>query len=284
MIRRLLNDWKYLLMLVVTVASVAGPFWLWRADQTGKSLSVAMLSQVALQPTDKDSVQGLQVLIDGTPLVEPFLSVIEVSNNGEKPITTADFEAPLEIQLLTKTNVARARVTAKSPSDIEPDISWEKQVLRLKPLLLNSKDKITLSVLTSGGQPQFSTKARIVGISAIPLVDATKPMPNRWKKWAFLAAALLFAIASTATSPTEALVGRKSSATLRRRTLIANSLVTGCTAAIFVNVLLDEIGQQSFWYYMLLCFTIFALATPFSLWLNRMPETVSGPSANADKH
>lgn len=270
-------------MLFVTVTGVAGPIWLWRVDQNAKSLSAAMLSQVALQPTDNDSVQGLQVLIDGTPLVEPFLSVIEISNDGEKPIATADFEVPLEVRLLTKANVARARVTAKSPSDIDAEISWDKQAIKLKPLLLNAKDKITLSVLTSGGQPQFSTKARIAGISTVPLIDATKPIPSRWKKWIFLAAAFLFAIATMITMLVGTFVQRKSSAVLRKRSMLVNSLVTGCTAAVFVNMFLEQIGQNSFAYYMLLNFVIFALATPLSSRLNRMPLRDNGPSSNADK-
>lgn len=273
MVYRIFGDWKYLLMLVVTVAGVAGPLWLWHIDQNGKSVSAFVLSQVALQPTDKESVQGLQVLIEGTPLVEPYLSVIQFSNDGGKPIGTSDFEAPLEVRLLSKANVARARVTGKSPDDIEAEISWDKKAIRLKPLLLNPKDKITISVLTSGGQPQFATKARIAGISSVPLIDATKPISSQWWKWGTLTAALLFAIAAMATNPIEMFLKGETSATLHRRMLVINFIVTGCTGVFLVNTFLEATGYQSFWNYMLLSMALFMFASFFASKLNRIPNT-----------
>jgi hypothetical protein len=122
-------DWKYLIVLIVGVGAIAAQFWLSHIDQTGKSVSGSILTQVPLQPMDKESILGIQVLVEGVPVVDPFLSVIQLTNDGVKPIATSDFEIPLEIRLLSKTEVVRARMTERFPDDIEAEFSWDKETI-----------------------------------------------------------------------------------------------------------------------------------------------------------
>jgi hypothetical protein len=95
MFARVFGDLKYLLMLVLTAAGIGVPVWLWFADQTAKSVSVQLVSQVPLYPNNRDAVVGLQITIDGVSLIDPYLSVLKIVNEGGKPVATADFEAPL---------------------------------------------------------------------------------------------------------------------------------------------------------------------------------------------
>lgn len=43
-------DWKFLLTLLVTVASAVVPVWLWQADLSSKALTLTIKSAANLQP------------------------------------------------------------------------------------------------------------------------------------------------------------------------------------------------------------------------------------------
>lgn len=248
MLGRLLGDWKFLLTLAVAVAGVVGPFWLWRADQSGKSVSVELISQVPLRPSEKDAVPGLQIAIDGVPLADPYFSVVKVINSGDKPIPTADFESPLEIRPPTETAIAGARITAKAPEDIEAEIAWDKQSVRLKPTLLNPRDTVTVSIITSGGRPSFSTKARIVGVASVQIVDATAPASNPWKRWLLLLAAIAFAVpAMAAIRRIDTFARQKQTVVLRKRTVYAIVAVMGMAATFSCMAFLNTYSIDSFW-------------------------------------
>lgn len=259
--------------IILTIAFfIAAPYLYLHVDKNSKSLSASILSQVALQPSEKESVQGLQITINGLPLVEPFHSVIELTNDGLKSIITSDFEVPLEIRLQSEAVVVGARVTGKSPEDIDAEISWDKESVQLKPMLLNPRDSISLSILTSGSLPYFTTKARIVGIQTVSLSDATKDTccNNLWKKVISLFVAYLLISVSLGsvlafyTSSPGGIVFRTFA-----RLFAFSHAVTTLAAGIFTARILRDTSYDSFVYYIFLTCLLFALAYPFSLKLVR---------------
>ncbi|OAI00155.1 hypothetical protein A1353_19635 [Methylomonas methanica] len=227
------------LTLVLTIISVIIPVWIWRSDLESRSLQLRVASQVNLQPDNVGSISGLQVAVDGVPLKSPYLTVLELSNDGDKPIPSADFEAPLEIRLAEGSVVARAQVTETKPKDIEASLSWETQAIKIKPLLLNPKDIVTVSVLTSGKKPEFGARARIAGISVVP-IDENVGYASRSQKavMLFFAALLLF----VASDITNSGVMSSEPIRLRKRAAILVSTTTGLIgAAVFIGFL-DTIG------------------------------------------
>ncbi len=227
------------LTLLITVISVGVPVWIWRADLGSRSLQIRIVSQVSLQPDNVGSINGLQVSVDGVPLKAPFLSVLELSNDGDKPIPSTDFEAPLNIRVAGGSVVARAQVTEAKPKDIEASLSWEPQVLKLKPLLLNPKDVLIISVLTSGEKPEFSARARIAGISAVPVDDNAGKFSRLQKGVMLFFAALLLFVASDTTN--SALMNSEP-VVLRKRAAILVSTSTGVVGAAVFITFLDTIG------------------------------------------
>lgn len=227
------------LTLLVTIISVVISVWIWRADLGSRSLQVRIASQVSLQPDNVGTISGLQVAVDGVSLKSPYLSVLELSNDGDKPIPSADFEAPLEIRLADGSIVARAQVTETKPKDIEASLSWEAQVLKVKPLLLNPKDVITISVLTSGKKPEFAARARIAGISAVPINENTGKFSRLQKAALFFFAALLLFITSDITNSG---LTSNEPVLLRKRAAILVSTTTGITGAALFIAFLDTIG------------------------------------------
>jgi len=238
-----LFNWNSLTLLV-TIISVVVTVWIWRADLNSRSLQFRIVSQVSLQPDNINSIQGLQVAVDGVPLKLPYLSVLELSNDGEKPIPSSDFEAPLEIRIGEGSTVARAQATATSPKDIEATLSWEAQSLKVKPLLLNPKDVVTISILTSGKKPEFTTRARIAGISVVPIDDNTGTQTKVGTAMLFFLAALLLFVTSDITN--SGFFGHEA-IFLRKRAAILVSTVTGLTGAIIFIEFLDAIGVTTVW-------------------------------------
>ena len=192
-----------------------------------------------MQPDNANSISGLQVAIDGAPLKSPYLSVLELSNDGDKPIPSTDFESPLEIRVVEGAVVARAQVTETKPKDVEATLTWETQAIKLRPLLLNPKDVVTVSVLTSGNKPEFSTRARIAGISVVP-INETAVKPSKLQKTGlFLFAALLLFMASDITNGG---LTSNEPILLRRRAAILVSTSTGLAGAAVFIAFLDAIG------------------------------------------
>lgn len=175
------TDWKFVIMLIVTIVGVGVPIWLWYADQSSHSLQVSIVSQTALQPNELNSVSGLKLSIDGRELKAPYLTVVNIKNDGAKPIPISDFEGPLEIKSIEQVKIVRAQQAETYPKNLQPIITSTPNLVKLKPLLLNSNDSITVAILTTGEPPTFSVRARIAGI---PSVELGSNMPNQdWRAW-----------------------------------------------------------------------------------------------------
>ena len=97
MLKKLFQEWRIFLPLVVMVVGLAVPVWLSRQEQGGKQLSVYLLSQTSLQPPTDESMPELHLTLDNVSVEDPVFSLLQVANDGSKPISTKDFESPLEI-------------------------------------------------------------------------------------------------------------------------------------------------------------------------------------------
>ncbi len=267
MLKRLLQDWRFYVTLVVGIASVLGPFWLANIDQKSKSLSLMVVSQVSLQPSPKESVSGLEISVEGKPVNSPFSSVIEIKNDGSKPITTNDFEAPLEVHVGSAINIIRAQISKKSPEDIEPDITYDNHVIKLKSTLWNPNDTISISMITSGAQPIFNTKARIVGISSVAVKDSTKPTSNLLTIAILLLAAFALALPTMVCALSLEFYSTQSSKIipLKRETVIVIGFVNFLFFNLFVKFLNDALGlDKVVWYNILSVLLISGIVIPFS--------------------
>ncbi len=187
-------DWKFIATLLAAVAGVVVPVFLWQFDLSSRSLSIRLVSSVALQPTPASAVQDLQVVLNGVEIKSPYLSTLELINDGSKPVPASDFESPLEIGLNTESEVVRASILSTLPVGIPGVLTSDKYSLKLQPLLLNANDIVTFAIITSGGPPVFTPKARIAGISQVAYDDTTRNRTG-WKKAALY---LPLSIASTA--------------------------------------------------------------------------------------
>lgn len=258
-------DWKFLLTLLVTMAGVAVPVWLWQADQSSKSLSIKLATKISIQPEAQGSISGIEISVDGTRLVNPHLVVFEIKNNGSKPISAADFESAVQIIPGPETMLVRANITEKIPKDIDTKLVADSQVISLKPTLLNPGDAVSVTAITSGDTPTFQSKARIIGVSNVVLEDGTTKKPNRIKL-AFLLLGSLFSYTGVWLVSD---LFKANGVFLRRRAAVFMGFVAMFPAVIELQMFLDEVEIQGFWYFILYYVILMVPASVIASVLNR---------------
>lgn len=225
------KDWKFFATLLATLAGIVVPILLWQSDHASRSLSVRLVSAVALQPEKNPSVEDLQITLDGVKIESPYLSTLELTNDGSKSISANEFESPLEIRVAENSQVVRARIEHSQPNGIPGTLVSDKNIIKLQPLLLNPSDTLTLAIITSGGQPIFVPQARIAGVSKV-LYEDTTTKKNGWKQAAFFLSlatfsTVLYFLAS-------AYLIRPGTITLSRRLVFSTMIVFGFASAHFM--------------------------------------------------
>jgi hypothetical protein len=173
-------DWKYFLTFAVAVAAIVIPF-VWQSAQDTRSMSVRLLASTTLQPRLISGFQDLQVLLNGQKLDDPYLSLLELVNDGNKPVGSADFDSPIELLAGGQVSIKSAQVNGSSPPDITAKISVAEGKAAIAPFLSNPSDSVFFTVITAGGEPAFSVRARISGIKQVGLTDTSVPESHTFR-------------------------------------------------------------------------------------------------------
>lgn len=223
-------DWKFFLTLIVTIASVAVPVWLWQLDLSSKALTLIVKSTAELQPQGVDALEGVQLLVDGKPLNSPYVSVLELSNTGSKPIVTSDFEGPIRISSTAPSQVVKFRPTSSTPPALEPVLSISDSTVLLQPLLLNPGDVIRFITVTANGRPAYAVRGRVAGVSEVAISDAAgRETKSNWLGRAVSTLLMVIYILN---------LSEFAHAGIRRRTFLPWSLATGLVAAFGAALIL----------------------------------------------
>lgn len=123
-----------------------------------------------------------------------YLSLLKVVNDGSKSILSNEFETPIELVTEGNVSVVTAQITATEPKDIPVKISSEDKKVIIAPFLSNPKDSVFISVITSGGRPNFKAHARIAGVKEISYEDTSQPKQSVFSLAWNLIAAFVMAI------------------------------------------------------------------------------------------
>lgn len=225
------------------VATVIVPISIWQYDINSKSLSVKITSRVSLQPSEQSSVPGMEISIDGARLLNPYVISFEVMNDGGKPIPSADFESSIDFRLDSDTAFIRAKVTALEPKDLDAELVAERKKISLKPLLLNPKESVAITAITSGEAPVVSTKARIIGVPSVVLADGTKLKRTITKDVILGVITFLLFVAS---GIAYAGFPRKEGVLLRQRASAFVGYVTAIPAVFLTIDMLNDHGMEGF--------------------------------------
>lgn len=170
----LLRDplWQFVGVILALVA-LGATLLIYRLQQQRKALSVDVSSQNQLL-TVKEELEGrLQILYDGKPTKDIRLLVINVFNSGNVPITAPDFVQPLTLDTGGTSTILSAVITNADPVNLKATIDVDKHHVTLVPLLLNSKDSVTIKLLVSEFSDDVNIDGRIIGVRSISKVGTT---------------------------------------------------------------------------------------------------------------
>ena len=168
-------DWKYTATTVLAIAALVVP----QIDLSSRSFTVRLLATSPLQPAL--NIQNLQISLNGQKVESPYVSTIELVNTGSKPITSADFDGALQIQMANDAKLISAEITSTTPKNIPAQVATSGNIAAVSPYLSNPKDSVTIAAITSGPRPAFEVRARIVGINEVDFEDTTVRSTTYWK-------------------------------------------------------------------------------------------------------
>jgi hypothetical protein len=268
-------NWKSLLTILIAIAGVAVPIWLWQIDLQSRSLTVTLISQVPLEPKEKDAIGGIEVLVAGQKLQTPQLVLFEIRNTGLRPIQSAEFDGPLEIRVDGGAEFARAKITRQYPTGLEMEATTERQKIAVKPALLNPDDWIQISAITTGIEPKFSSKVRVAGVSTTPIqtVAAGKAKPSKLIVISVMTMGFMLMVVSIMF--VERVANNGPSVELRRRAAIF-SFFTTLSAAVFpVIAALEMLDVMNTLYQMM---ALFGLSVPAAFLAGLLNRDVMRPA------
>jgi len=262
-------DWKFWVVLAATLAGVLVPVWLWRVDLEARSVHFRKLSQTSLQPPDAAKTLDLRVTLGGSELQSPYLTVFELVNDGARPVPASDFESALEITPKNKAEIVRTSITAVRPADLAPSLSLEGGTLKIKPMLLNPGDSVTIAILTIKEEPDFVSRARIAGVRTVPIVNlqAKAVSPVRMVVLIFVGF-IFFVVANLVVTGWPSRGVR-----LRPRASFLMFVAAMIGATIFLTAGLEYLGIEGFWQYAGAFVAFMLLTNLISSWLNRAELT-----------
>lgn len=166
-------DWKFLATTLIAISGVVAPIWLWQSDQDSKSLTMIVVSKTPIATNNASQIDGLQFTFDKQPVSNLYITAIDLKNTGSKSIQKVDFDTPIEVKVGASTKILRVKVENVLPKDLNPSASFDQNSFKIAPLLLNPKDKMRISVISSNDTPSFVPASRISGVSEVVLIDNT---------------------------------------------------------------------------------------------------------------
>ena len=128
-----------------------------------------------------DSMKGrLQILLDGKPAQDVYLILVKISNSGNAPVVSSDYDRPLRLNFGKNTKILSAQIIDTTPKNLAPSFIIEEisatdgltkeMQIRFKEQLLNGGDSFTVQAFVNQYDNEISIDGRIVGITSIKMV------------------------------------------------------------------------------------------------------------------
>ena len=164
------NNWKWIITTIVALLAATIPLFTHWASFEIKSLSYVIVSKSPLILAEEKN-EDLVVKFKGEKVSDPYLTVIKITNTGETPIRSEDFESPIKISLGNDINILSKNIVEKSPDSLLIKATIINKSLLIDPTLLNPSDSFTIKLITSNNEPDIYVSARISGIKEITTIQ-----------------------------------------------------------------------------------------------------------------
>ena len=137
----------------------------WRRNRKSLSFNTSFQSPIFL--ANKSVRKDLEVFYKSKKVQDVYLTAVVISNDGQQPIDEKDFKTDITFNIPTEVEVLEVSSADSKPENLNPQIKFTQNEVSISPLLLNPRDKIAITILTSGVKYDLKPSARIVGVKEI---------------------------------------------------------------------------------------------------------------------
>jgi len=151
---------------IATVVSVIVFILVSLRQNVRKEVSYEELSNTSLVRKEVMKSDKLEIKYDGRLVEAVNLINLRITNSGNQPITKADYEQPITVNLGDQSEILDVEITKRNPKTLSPALRPSSKNLEIEPCLLNPKDSVTLKMLVSKAG-KLTVNARIAGVKEI---------------------------------------------------------------------------------------------------------------------
>ena len=255
--------WQFVGVIIAFVALVL-TILLFRMQARRKEILWDINSNISISSFSISDKLKRTIVFGEEPLDDVSLIILGIWNSGNVEILPNDFIFPIRFDFGKDAKVLEAEIAETMPISIKSrtSITMDTKTITLEPLLLNSKDSITLKVLLTQFNGEISVDARIAGIKQVsrPVEKETYVtiIGSAFSKTLlvflglFLVSGIFTAIMLSVGSFLGKYISTKESALLIARGVLAiMSLIPGTVMLYFIGSKLQR-RKYSNWFQMLL--------------------------------
>jgi hypothetical protein len=173
----------YVIAGIASIVGIALAVYFYYRTRQIKELSYSIITATPLLQIGSEIAGRVQILLDAKPIEDVNLLIVAITNTGNVPIATPDYEHPVTMTFGEDIQIIEADITAKEPENLPSAIEYDQTIVTIKPTLLNSRDSLTIKMLLSG-KPDFAMTGRIVGIKQIKNKPHIESDANLYVSWA----------------------------------------------------------------------------------------------------
>lgn len=164
--------WQFIGALVAVVAIIISVIFYF-SQKRRKQLSYEVISLNSILSHSEELEGKLKILFEGEQVNQVHLIVIQLTNTGNIPIISKDYEREISIKFLEDSRILSAQISDTFPSNLGATLSYNLENIKLQPVLLNRGDSITIKTLVSQFAKGIVFDGRIVGIQSIEKMKDT---------------------------------------------------------------------------------------------------------------
>ncbi len=171
--------WQFIGVIVAIVlglGSIVATIIIASKQQKRKEILYDIISSTSLSSFNISGKLKMTIIYGKKHLEDMDQVYLKLWNAGDTEILLKDYSTPIELKFGNKATILEALVTDAIPNPLRDkiSISWDKGSVLIQPVLLNSKDAITLKVLLTQFSGEIIADARIAGVTQIKDLKETE--------------------------------------------------------------------------------------------------------------
>jgi hypothetical protein len=166
--------WQFIGAVLALLAIILTLYLFWLQRQR-KSLSYDVISSTSLVSVNEAIKDSLQIFRNGKLIPGVHLLVVKLTNSGNIPIPSADYESPVILTFAGDDVVLEAEIMLTHPNNVKASLEFNESEVKLSPSLLNPGDTIEMKILLSKFSGKVNVDARVLGIKQL---QEGKGIPN----------------------------------------------------------------------------------------------------------